>query len=358
MDARMDDQPSRASPLLDHPIAVGFVLIVLAGATGLLWAASGVVLLGFLAVLFATLLGRPLDFFARFMPRVAALLLTVLLVLGALVGLVFLVVPVVSVEAERLSVAIPIAVNRLSTWWSHLQRTGPLPALPPGEALGARLMAELEKLLTHAVPFAIGAGSVIGTALVLFVLGLCLAYSPESYRDVVIAFVPKEKEPIVEELWRRLGFTLRRWTAGILAEMLLMGTLTALGLLLVGIDGWFLLGVLTFLFTFVPYVGAIASAVPGLLIGLSQSPLHMLYAAIVYAGVHIVEGYVAGPLIMQRSVRLRPALLLFWQLLAAAMFGLPGIIVATPLLACTLVTVGYLFVERRLGKEWQHALLA
>jgi predicted PurR-regulated permease PerM len=350
----MDDQASRGSPLLVHPIAVGFVLIVLAGVTGLLWAASGVVLLGFLAVLFATLLGRPLDFFARFMPRVGALLLTVLLVLGALVGLVFLVVPVVSVEAERLSVAIPVAVDRLSTWWSHLQRAAPLPALPPG----AGLTAELEKLLTHAVPFAIGAGSVIGTALVLFVLGLCLAYSPESYRDVLIAFVPKDKEPIVEELWRRLGSTLRRWTAGILAEMLLMGALTAVGLLLVGIDGWFLLGVLTFLCTFVPYVGAIASAVPGLLIGLSQSPLHMLYAAIVYAGVHIVEGYVAGPLIMQRSVRLRPALLLFWQLLAAAMFGLPGIVVATPLLACTLVTVGYLFVERRLGKEWQRALLA
>jgi predicted PurR-regulated permease PerM len=356
----MDDEPrGRPSPLLTHPVAVGFVLIVLAGATRLLWAASAVLLLGFLAVLIATLLGRALDFFARFMPRVAALLVTIVLVVGAIVGLVVLLVPVVSAEAGRLAVAIPLAVDRLSAWWAHLQLSaGPLPSLPPGESVGARLLAELEGLLTHAVPFAIGVGSGLGTALVLFVLALCLAYSPASYREALRMLVPREREPLLDELWARLGSTLRRWTAGILAEMLLMGTLTALGLLVAGLDGWLLLGVLTFLGTFVPYVGAIASAVPGLLIGLSQSPLHLLYAAMVYAGVHIVEGYVAGPLIMRKSVRLRPAVLLFWQLLATAMFGLPGLIVATPLLACAQVAVGYLYVERRLGKDWRHPLTA
>jgi predicted PurR-regulated permease PerM len=49
-------------------------------------------------------------------------------------------------------------------------------------------------------------------------------------------------------------------------------------------------------------------------------------------------------------VDIRPAFLLFWQLLMAAVFGVVGVIVATPLLACLQVAVQYLYVERRLGK--------
>lgn len=66
---------------------------------------------------------------------------------------------------------------------------------------------------------------------------------------------------------------------------------------------------------------------------------------------HLVEGYVVSPLIMKRAVELRPGALLFWQLLAGAVFGLLGIVVATPLLACAKVAVGYSYVERRLGKD-------
>jgi predicted PurR-regulated permease PerM len=156
---------------------------------------------------------------------------------------------------------------------------------------------------------------------------------------------------MLDELWARLGTSLRRWTAGILVSMLVNGVLAAVGLYFAGIEGWFLLGILTFAGTFIPYVGAIASAVPGLMIGLAESPLHMLYAALVYVGVHIAEGYLVSPLVMRRAVLLRPALLLFGQLFLGAIFGLPGVVVATPLLACAKVAVGYLYVERRLGKR-------
>jgi predicted PurR-regulated permease PerM len=212
-------------------------------------------------------------------------------------------------------------------------------------------MNEIETLLTHAIPFALSVGSVLLTGFVLFALAACLAYSPKSYLDGIRALVPREREPILDELWVRLGVTLRHWTAGILASMTVMGVLAALGLLVAGIQGWLLLGIITFLGTFIPYVGAIASAIPGLLIGLSQGPLHLLYAAIVYVGVHLAEGYLVSPLIMRHTVALRPATLLFWQLFMGSVFGLPGVIVATPLLACTEVAVELLYVEGRLGKR-------
>jgi predicted PurR-regulated permease PerM len=335
---------------LEHPVAVGFALMAVFLLLRVLWAASAVLLLGLLSVLVATLLVYPVDFFSSWVPRAVAMLLTIFLVVGVLAGVVVLLVPVVGAQAGRFVAAIALAINRLLAWWGRLQSAGSVPQLPSAETLTPRLLNEAEALLGHAVPFALGVGSLLLTGFVLFVLAVCLAYSPRTYLEGLRRLVPRDDEPLLDELWRRLGVTLRHWTAGILGSMLTMGVLAGLGLWLAGIDGWFLLAILTFLGTFVPYVGALASAIPGLLIGLSQSPLHLLYAALVYAGVHLVEGYLVSPLIMRHTVRLRPATLLFWQLFTAAVFGLPGIMVATPLLAVTEVAVGYLYVERKLGK--------
>jgi predicted PurR-regulated permease PerM len=323
--------------------------MVLVALLRLLWAASSVLLLGFLAVLIGTVLTYPLDLLSRFVPRAAALVLTLVAIVGGITGVVLLLVPIVTAQAERLSRSIPVAVDRIAGAWARIHGTALTP-LPGGESLASRLVGEAEAILGRAVPFAFDAGRVLVLAVVLFVLGLFLAYAPGGYHRGLRRLVPRDHEALFDELWGRLGLTLRHWTLGILVSMTVMGVLAAVGLWIAGIEGWFLLGVLTFLGTFVPYVGALASALPGLLIGLSQSPLHLLYAAIVYALVHVAEGYLVSPFVMRHAVRLQPGLLIFWQLLIAAVFGLPGIIVATPLLAVLEVVVSYLYVERYLGK--------
>ncbi len=70
---------------------------------------------------------------------------------------------------------------------------------------------------------------------------------------------------------------------------------------------------------------------------------------------HVVEGYIVQPLVMKHAVRVRPATLLLGQAAAAAVFGVLGAIVATPLLVCLKVVVGQLYIERRLGKAGPRA---
>src|SRR5262249_47920485 len=129
-------------------------------------------------------------------------------------------------------------------------------------------------------------------------------------------------------------------------SMTVMGTLTAVGLRIVHIDGWFTLGLITFFATFVPYAGAITSAIPGLAVGLAESPTKFLDALAVYVVVHVVEGYIVEPIIMQQAVPLRPSILLLGQLVLGIFFGVLGIIVAAPTLACVKVTVEYLYIEK------------
>jgi predicted PurR-regulated permease PerM len=135
-----------------------------------------------------------------------------------------------------------------------------------------------------------------------------------------------------------------------LVSMTIMGLLAAIGLYVIGIESWFSLASLTFLGTFVPYLGAIASAIPALAVGLSISTGAFVAVAVLYAGVHAVEGYLVQPLVMRKAVDINPALLLAWGLLMGEVFGVLGLIVATPALACVQESVTFLYVERRLGR--------
>ncbi len=69
-----------------------------------------------------------------------------------------------------------------------------------------------------------------------------------------------------------------------------------------------------------------------------------------YVGVHVIEGYVVQPYVMRRAVEANPALLLFFQAIMGALFGLLGLMVATPLLTVIQITVTTLWIERRLHK--------
>jgi predicted PurR-regulated permease PerM len=289
---------------------------------------------------------------SRVMPRGLATVLVLLAVLGLAAGATAIVVPALVDQASEAVQKAPDALQRVKRWMNRTAREAKAPK--PQEV--AKKVEEhatnaLGDLLKGLVPAALGAVELASTAILLLVLAAFLVAAPDSYRDALRTLVPREYEPNYDETWKRVATGLRHWVGGILVSMTLMGALTALGLALAGIKAWPLLGLLTFFGTFVPYLGAISSAVPGLIVGLADSPLKFVAAAGVYLGVHIVEGYLVQPFVMKRAVEIRPATLLFGQAAAGMLFGVLGTVVATPAIVCLKAAVGYLYVERRLGKE-------
>jgi len=254
--------------------------------------------------------------------------------LSMTVALVAIVVPTISGQVNVMKDKLPLALNKLQTWtaWHsivHLPNTLPIQALS--------IVTNIVELIT----------------IVIFVLFLSafLAYNPDGYRQGLRLLVPRHYEKHFDELWKRLTIGLKHWVGGIFIDMLIMGTMAGVGLWIAGIDGAATLALLTFFGTFVPYLGAIVSAVPGLLMGLAKSPEHLAYAAIVYLAVHFTEGYIVSPYVMKHAIQLKPALLLFWQALMLSLFGVVGIIVATPLLAGLKAFIGYIYIEYSLRKE-------
>lgn len=337
-----------------RPMALGLSLL----AVWALWIglvkAQNVVLLGFLAILLAAMFSFPVGWLARLVPRAVAVLLTVLLAFGVVGGVVALATPVVVEQGKQLLDALPEATKRAESWLRRAQRDKTVRQLTNGKDVAGTLKAKVpEAMETVATltPMMVGrVVELVSTFVLLVVLAAFLVYRPSLYERGIRAMLPRSFEADFDELWERLGQGLRGWVGGTVVAMFLTGSITALGLFLCGIQGWMLLGLLTFLGTFVPYVGAVSSSVPGLLVGLSQSPDHFFLALGVYVGVHVIEGYVVQPLVMRRAVEANPALQLFFQAVMGALFGLLGLIVATPLLTVAQIVITTLWIEGRLHK--------
>src|SRR5262249_40414357 len=87
------------------------------------------------------------------------------------------------------------------------------------------------------------------------------------------------------------------------------------GLLIIGAPMAISLSLLAALLTFVPYVGAVVSAVPAVLLAFTKGSDTAFYVILVYLIAHVVEGYIVVPLIQHRMVYLPPAMILATQFL-------------------------------------------
>src|SRR6185312_10936559 len=102
------------------------------------------------------------------------------------------------------------------------------------------------------------------------------------------------------EVMQAIIASLRRWLFGRLVAMLFAGVGTMLGFGLLGIPVAPALGLLAGLLTFIEYIGAILSAVPPLLLAVHQGWTTVFWVLVIFAGAHVVEGYVLTPLLARR----------------------------------------------------------
>jgi predicted PurR-regulated permease PerM len=203
-------------------------------------------------------------------------------------------------------------------------------------------------------------GSIVRTAGYLAVLlfaSIYLAAQPDRYLRGFLRLVAQKRRERVGEIFSLTGRTLQRWLVGQSITMAIVGTLTGLGLWGLGVPAPLALGLLGGLFAFIPYVGPILSSVPGILMAATHGPLPAFYAALLYAGVHFVEGNLITPIIQAEVVELPPILTLFATLVFGLLLGPIGVLLAAPLTVVFLVLLNTFYLEDTLGdtRSWPAA---
>lgn len=135
--------------------------------------------------------------------------------------------------------------------------------------------------------------------------------------------------------------------------LVIVATLVGAGLFILDIPLALTLALVAGLFNFVPYVGALAGALPAILVALAQSPNDALWVALLFLIVQMLEGNVIAPLIQRRTISLAPALTIMSQTILGTLFGILGLVVATPLTAALVTGVRMIYVEGVLEQDEQ-----
>ena len=329
----------------------GIAILFGAIAAAIVLAADALLLI-FACILCAILLYKLSEILARrlHMNRKLALGIVVLLLIAVIGVGGWAMAPQIAEQSSKLAKEIPAAVERLQ---GEVQRhpliKRMLAELPPPE----QIVKQMGSMVPNAGLFFGGVVGALGNVVIILFVGIYFATSPSLYTNGLVRLVPQDHRPRAREVQQELGNTLASWLLGKAASMLIVGTVTSIGLSMLGVPLALILGIIAGLLDFIPYLGPIMAGIPAVLLALSISPDLALYTIVLFVGIQLVEGYVLQPLIEAKAVDLPPALVIVMQLVFGTLFGFAGVALATPLAAGLAVLVKMLYIEDVLGDRSQ-----
>ena len=342
----------------------------------LLWVARDIVFVGFLGSLFGITAARGVDYLERLrIPRGPGAVLVVLGALAVVASLAWFTAPQIGAQLQELRTQVPQAIDRVQEWVQ--QRAGGVTDLlqqgggeeggektPEGEegkdsakATGGSAPIDIRQGLSQQVSgvgraffaaFSSTLAALGGLFLITFV-AIFIAADPDLYHRGLMHLFPHRMRAKAGEVLTGLAATLRRWLATQLVSMTVVGVVTTIVLLLLDVKAPFALGLIAGLLEFIPYVGPILSALPGIAMALLDSPEKALWVALAYTAIQQLEGAAIQPLLMQKGLELPPVLTLLGQAAMSLAFGFMGLLVAVPLLGAIMVPIKMLYVRDVVG---------
>lgn len=339
-----------------HPTSMGFVaraaLVVLGicALIALFWLGREILFIAFFGAVFALFLSLFVDpLVRRGVPRVLATILVVLTLIGLAILVIWLIWPTLRAQIILVRQQFPDALQDVIIWLQDqvASITGEAGVSNVEVARDLQLRAErlLGRILAGAVPLLQTISGVFVGALLIFITGIYLCVDPHTYVRGLVSLVPYEGRERFESALYDVGHDLRRWILGTVINMIIIGVLTTIGLLFLGIPAALVLGLIALLLEFIPFYGPILSAVPAVAVALLTSAESALWVIILYTVIQQGEGHLLQPLVMRGTVRLPPVLTVLIGAFMTILFGFLGLVLAVPLLATALAMIKRLYVQ-------------
>ncbi|MFI7000577.1 AI-2E family transporter [Nocardia sp. NPDC050175] len=298
-----------------------------------------------LAIVVATVLWPPTRWLTNHGLRPAlAATITMVVFIGALAGVIALIVPSVVDQAPDLADKSTAGVNQVRDWMQ-----GP-PLRIRDEQLNSAVDAIVSRLQSSAAQIAGGVFSGVSTATsVLITLFLVLVLSFFFVKDgprllpwlhaVLGSRSGRHVEEVLNRIWGTLGGFIRTQALVSLIDAVFIGA----GLVILGVPLALVLAVITFIGGFVPMVGAFVAGALAVLVALVGNGFTtaLIVLAIIVA-VQQLEGNVLQPVLQSRSMKLHAVLVLLAVTAGGSLYGIVGAFLAVPVVAVVAVVVRYI----------------
>lgn len=320
------------------------IVIALGGGALILWQLRYVVVLLFGAVVVATVIRAIADPVAKHLrlPEGISVALSILVIAAVIGGTIWLVDAQISAQTQHIAAALPTAIAKVDAWLGTFGFDHPV------QGLLAHLRSNNSFIVANFGGWLSSLTFGLASILILLFGGIFLAAQPRFYGIGAIKLIPAEKRSLIAEAAIDSENALRLWLKGQIIAMIIIGILTWIGFLIIGVQSPLVLATIAGLLEFIPYAGPIVSAVPAILVALVQGPELAIWVVLMYVVVHHIEAYVLQPIVQQYAVEV-PAVVMLFSLFAFGMlFGLVGVLFAAPMGVVAYVMVKRLYVVEAL----------
>jgi predicted PurR-regulated permease PerM len=340
-------------------IALAYVMLRIADSVRIIWlplAFAG----GFVLLLNPAVNGLQ----RRGVPRSIGTFIAFLVLVGLVVASGFLFIPVIQEQAAEFATSLPTIYETVVEWLDNV-----------GANLGIELLtmegiqewvqdpANQEAIQQVLGNFgAVTGGLIRGVAETVAVIVLApvlalymLIQLPRSQGLAVELTPPRHRDEVVY-VGRQLSTALGSFVRGQLLVAFIVGMASSIGLYLIDLPFWLIIGILSGVLNLVPFAGpVIGGALAGLVALLTGDLPKALLAVTIFTLIQQVDNHVITPLVQRTRVNLSPLVIVLALIVGGSLAGLLGVLVAVPATATVRILAGHLWRTRILGQSWEEA---
>ncbi|GAB0056213.1 hypothetical protein SIID45300_00518 [Candidatus Magnetaquicoccaceae bacterium FCR-1] len=323
---------------LDNPQFMGLFLALLGALLTITFFGSA--LAPYLtAVVLAYLLEgmvRPLERLR--MPRILAVLLVFSLFILLGIAFFFSLVPALAQELSRVSTEIPRITETLKALLHQitLSASGFIDT-PFAESMLLGLVEKSQGWAAESISMLLKGGlpGLVSMLVYLLLVPFLIFFFMKDKTELLRAFsryLPRERTLLVKVL-REVNAGVGGYIRGKFWEMLLLGSASYLGFVLIGFQYAFLVAVLTGLSVLIPFLGLAVVTIPVIVLGILQWGItwEATHPLVIYGILQLVDGNLVAPMILGETVHVHPTTIMLAVLLFGSLWGVAGVFFAVPL---------------------------
>jgi predicted PurR-regulated permease PerM len=145
----------------------------------------------------------------------------------------------------------------------------------------------------------------------------------------------KEYHPKLQEVLSQVKKAVQSYISGLIIEMIVVSVFTSIGLYIIGVEYFILLGLVTGILNLIPYIGILVAGILTILASLTGTPDVTLVLGVITVNVvvQIIDNNILVPIIINTKVQINAFVSIIGIIIAGGIAGIAGMFLAIPILA-------------------------
>lgn len=290
----------------------------------------------FLGILFAYLLYPVAKFFeGKSIPRIPGILLSVFLGIFIVYGTIFFIYTQLKFLLKDIPALEAQAVKNIDTFFYQLEiQFGILSDTQQYDLKNT--LSDFFQTSTDNLNVILTA--TVQTAFTVFIMPVYiffLLYYRNKYRDFILMVLPEKGHQKTDEIIKEISIVIKKYMGGVFIVVLILCFVNSIGLYIVGVKYWLLLGLIAAMCNFIPYFGTIIGFSFPLIMALltGDGPGTAVGVVILFIIVQFTENNILTPNITGGQVQINPFFIILSVLIGGIIWGIPGMFIVVPLMA-------------------------